>query len=45
MVRLKRKLKVRYCKRDAKRQKSIEDEFEDDELEGVVSKIWGGTAA
>jgi hypothetical protein len=39
MVRVKRKLKVRYCKSDAKRQKSIEDESEDDELEGVVSKF------
>ncbi len=36
---MKRKLKVRYCKSDAKRQKSIEDEYEDDELEGVVSKF------
>jgi len=39
MVRVKRKLKVRYCKSDAKRQKSIEDEYKDDELEGVVSKF------
>jgi hypothetical protein len=39
MVRVKRKLKVSNCKRDAKRQKSIEDEYEDDELEGLVSKF------